>query len=120
MDGGELSRRITAKSDRKGNRIFFTAMGEAYLIYASRNATIDSNQVENAIRPVAIGRKNYLFAGSHEGARRAAMLYSLLGTCKKNDVNPFEWMRDVLQRIPAHHASKLSELLPENWKAAQN
>jgi transposase len=77
---------------------------------------IDNNLIENAIRPVAIGRKNYLFAGSHEGARRAAMLYSFLGTCKMHGVNPFEWLRDILTRIPAHHASKLFELLPHNWK----
>ena len=78
---------------------------------------IDNNLVENAIRPVAIGRKNYLFAGSHNGARRAAMLYSFLGTCKINDVNPFEWLRDILRRIPSHSVNKLEELLPNNWSA---
>ena len=49
---------------------------------------IDNNLIENSIRPVAIGRKNYLFAGSHEGAKRAAMIYSFFGTCKMNGVNP--------------------------------
>lgn len=78
---------------------------------------IDNNLVENAIRPVAIGRKNYLFAGSHNGARRAAMLYSFLGTCKINDVNPFEWLREILRRIPSHSVNKLEELLPNNWSA---
>lgn len=78
---------------------------------------IDNNLVENAIRPVAIGRKNYLFAGSHNGARRAAMLYSFLGTCKINDVNPFEWLRDILRRIPSHSVNRLEELLPNNWSA---
>ena len=73
---------------------------------------IDNNLVENAIRPVAIGRKNYLFAGSHNGARRAAMLYSFLGTCKMNNVNPFDWLRDVLTRIPEHSVNKLELLLP--------
>ena len=73
---------------------------------------IDNNLVENAIRPVAIGRKNYLFAGSHNGARRAAMLYSFLGTCKINHVNPFDWLRDVLIRIPEHPVNKLELLLP--------
>jgi len=43
------------------------------------------------------------------------MLYSFIGTCKKNDVNPFEWLRDILDRIPEHHANKLEELLPQNW-----
>lgn len=73
---------------------------------------IDNNLVENSIRPVAIGRKNYLFAGSHNGARRAAMLYSFLGTCKMNHINPFEWLRDVLSRIPEYPVNKLELLLP--------
>jgi len=77
---------------------------------------IDNNLVENAIRPVAIGRKNYLFAGSHNGARRAAMLYSFLGTCKMNGVNPFEWLRHVLNVIPNHSVNKLQELLPNFCK----
>jgi len=77
---------------------------------------IDNNLVENAIRPVAIGRKNYLFAGSHEGARRAAMLYSFLGTCKINDVNPFDWLSNTLAIIPAHPVNQLEKLLPQNYK----
>ena len=81
---------------------------------------IDNNLVENAIRPVAIGRKNYLFVGSHSGARIAAMLYSFLGTCKINDVNPFEWLRDILRRIPSHSVNKLEELLPNNWSAGNS
>jgi len=77
---------------------------------------IDNNLVENAIRPNALGRKNYLFAGSHEGAQRAAMFYSFFGTCKKNNINPFEWLKDVLERIPTHKANMLDELLPQNWE----
>jgi hypothetical protein len=80
------------------------------------NLQIDNNLVENAIRPVAIGRKNYLFAGSHNGARRAAMLYSFLGTCKINDVNPFEWLSHVLSVIPTHPVNKLQNLLPNICK----
>jgi transposase len=76
---------------------------------------IDNNLIENSIRPVALGRKNYLFAGSHEGAKRAAMMYSFLGTCKKNDVNPLTWLTDVLTRIPDHKANRLEELLPSKW-----
>jgi transposase len=76
---------------------------------------IDNNLVENAIRPVAIGRKNYLFAGSHEAAQRSAMLYSLFGTCKLHGVNPFDWMKDVLQRIPAYPVNQVAQLLPHNW-----
>ena len=81
---------------------------------------IDNNPVENSIRPVAIGRKNYLFAGSHEAAQRSAMLYSLLGTCKLNGINPFAWLKDVLQRIATHPINKIEELLPQNWKPLTN
>ncbi|HEY5370565.1 MAG TPA: IS66 family transposase [Hanamia sp.] len=77
---------------------------------------IDNNPVENSIRPVAIGRKNYLFAGSHEAAERSAMLYSFLGTCKLNNINPFIWLQDVLRRISNHPINKIEELLPPNWK----
>jgi len=77
---------------------------------------IDNNPVENAIRPVAVGRKNYLFAGSHEAAQRSAMLYSLLGTCKLHDINPFTWLKKVLRIIPTHPINKIQELLPYNWK----
>jgi len=73
---------------------------------------IDNNPVENSIRPITLGRKNYLFAGSHEGARRAAMMYSFLGTCKINNVEPFSWLKDVLTRIPDYSIQKLEELLP--------
>ena len=77
---------------------------------------IDNNFAENAIRPIALGRKNYLFAGSARGAERAAMFYSFFGTCKKNDVNPFEWLKTVLEIIPQHKVNKLHELLPQNLK----
>lgn len=77
---------------------------------------IDNNLVENAIRPVAIGRKNYLFAGSHEAAQRAAMMYSLFASCKKCDVNPEEWLKDILNRLMDHPINRIEELLPDNWK----
>jgi transposase len=73
---------------------------------------IDNNLVENAIRPVAIGRKNYLFAGSHEAAQRAAVIYSLVETARKNNIEPFEWMKNTLTVIADHKANKLNLLLP--------
>ena len=76
---------------------------------------IDNNNIENAIRPLAIGRKNYLFAGSHESAQNIAMFYSFFATCKTNNINPHTWLCDVLNRIPEHKANKLYELLPQNW-----
>ncbi len=77
---------------------------------------IDNNSVERSVRPVAIGRKNYLFCGSHEAARRTALLYSLLVTCKLNEVNPYDWLKDVLTRIASHPISRVAELLPHHWK----
>jgi len=73
---------------------------------------IDNNLIENSIRPVALGRKNYLFAGSHEAAQHAAMIYSFLGTCKINNVEPCSWLKETLTRIPDHSIQKLDELLP--------
>jgi len=73
---------------------------------------IDNNPVERAIRPVAVGRKNYLFAGSHEAAQRSAMLYSLVGTCKLHGVNPFDWLKSTLVTISTHPISRIQELLP--------
>jgi hypothetical protein len=61
---------------------------------------IDNNKIENEIRPIALGRKNYLFAGSHESAQRIAMIYSLLATCRANGVNPTEWLNRVLEELP--------------------
>jgi transposase len=80
------------------------------------NWEIDNNLVENSIRPVALGRKNYLFAGSHEAAQQAAMIYSFLGTCKLNNIEPFQWLKDTLSRIPDHSIQKLEELLPGHQK----
>jgi transposase len=73
---------------------------------------IDNNPVENSIRPVAIGKKNYLFMGSHEAARRSAMLYSLLGTCKMHGVEPYAWLKSVLTQITTHPINRIKELLP--------
>ncbi len=77
---------------------------------------IDNNLVENAIRPTVIGRKNYMFAGSHDGARRSAMIYSFFGSCKMNNINPQEWLADVLFKISDTKQSQLYTLLPNFWK----
>jgi transposase len=77
---------------------------------------IDNNLVENAIRPTVVGRKNYMFSGSHDGARRSAMMYSFFGSCKMNHVNPQQWLPDVLQSLPDTKSSQLFKLLPNNWK----
>lgn len=76
---------------------------------------IDNNLLENSIRPIALGRKNYLFAGSHESAQHAAMIYSFFASCKLHDINPYDWLLDILLRIKDHHINKLDQLLPQNW-----
>ena len=77
---------------------------------------IDNNAAENGIRPLALGRKNYLFCGNDESAGRTAVIYSLLGSCKLAGVDPMAWLTDVLKRIQDHSSLRLSELLPNNWK----
>ncbi|NJO00839.1 MAG: IS66 family transposase [Bacteroidia bacterium] len=79
---------------------------------------IDNNLIENAIRPLALGRKNYLFAGSHEAAQRAAVIYSLLGTAKRQGLDPADWLKKTLSRINDHPINKIEELLPLKTGAA--
>jgi len=80
------------------------------------NLLIDNNQIENAIRPVALGRKNYLFAGSHEAAKRSAMIYSFFAICKKHEVNPFDWLKHTLINIDSINHKNIKELYPYNFK----
>jgi transposase len=84
------------------------------------NLLIDNNLVENAIRPVALGRKNYLFAGSHEAAGRAAMVYSFFAICKKHEVNPFQWLKHTLENIMSINHKNLKDLYPQNFKKSAN
>jgi transposase len=108
---------ITPKSSIGKALAYTIERWEALSLYAGNGMLcIDNNPVENSIRPVAIGRKNYLFAGSHEAAQESAMIYSLLGTCKLHNINPWEWLKDILTRLPDHPINKIKELLPHNWK----
>jgi len=77
---------------------------------------IDNNLSERTLRMVVIGRKNYLFAGSEAGAWRAAVIYSLVASCKLHDIDPFRYFRDVLSRVSTHPADRIDELLPSEWK----
>ena len=77
---------------------------------------IDNNAVENAIRPVALGRKNWLFAGSAKAGERAAAIMSLLATAKACGVNPHAYLTDVLTRLPTTKDRDIMELLPQNWR----
>jgi len=80
---------------------------------------IDNNGAENGVRPLALGRKNYMFCGNNEAAERTAIIYSLLGTCKLAGINPTAWLTDILNRIQDHSVIRLSELLPRNWNTIE-
>ena len=79
---------------------------------------LTNNAAERAIRPLALGRKAWLFCGSDRGGQRAAMMYSLIITAKMNDIDPQAWLADVLARLPSHPMQRIDELLPWNWKAS--
>jgi transposase len=78
-----------------------------------------NNAAERALRPLAVGRHNWTFAGSDEGGRRAAAIYTLIETCKLNDADPQAWLVDVLARLQDHPAKRIADLLPWNWKRAR-
>jgi transposase len=80
---------------------------------------LSNNAAERAIRGIALGRKSWLFAGSDRGGQRAAAMYSIIVTCKLNDVDPQAWLADVLARIADHPAHRIDELLPWNWQPLQ-
>jgi transposase len=78
---------------------------------------IDNDLVENAMRPITLGRKNYLFAGSHDSAQRAAIIYAMVANAGLAVKNPFGYLRDVLSRIADHPYHRVTELLACNWQS---
>jgi len=80
---------------------------------------MSNNAAERAVRGIAVGRKNWTFCGSDSGGRRAAAIYTLIETCKLNDIDARAWLADVLARIADHPIKKIAELLPWNWKAVR-
>lgn len=81
--------------------------------YATRgDLPIDNSPIENATRPIALGKKNWLFAGSEAAGRRAAAIQSLLATAKANDIEPLHWLTDTLEKLPTWPNSRIDELLP--------
>jgi transposase len=80
---------------------------------------LDTNRVERAIKPIVIGRKNFLFMGGPKGGWAAAIIFSLIESCKQNDVDPYYYLEDVLQRLPTHPNKRIQELLPHHWQSLQ-
>ena len=116
---GSVSGKLLPKS-RMGKALVYTY---AILPRLSRYVldgryNIDNNGIENAIRPLAIGRKNYLFCGNHDAAVRAAIIYSLFSCCKAAGVDTREWLENILKRIPVEQ--DLETLLPKNWSTTDN
>lgn len=81
--------------------------------------SIDNNATERAIRGVAVGRNNWIFFGSDEGGKTAAVLRSFVASCQRVGVDPFVWLKDILSRIADHPITRIAELLPHNWVSAQ-
>lgn len=116
----QLLKELLAKalpSSPLGKAIAYTIRRwEKLCIYTTNGILqIDNNLVENSIRPIALGRKNYLFAGSHERAQDAAMLYSLFATCRLHSLNPEHWLTHLFENINSTQNEKLHLLLPQNY-----
>lgn len=105
------------------------AAGDAYIRWNNMmryledgRIRIDNNLAENEIRPITLGRKNYLFCGNHEAAENMCVIISLLSTCRNHDVNPREYLNDIITRMPYIQKATLQELvelLPHKWKLQQ-
>jgi transposase len=109
---------LSQRSDTAAAVRYALARWDALLLYAGDGSVeIDNNAVEREIRPVALGRKNYLFAGSDAGGERAAAIYGLIGTAKLNGWDPEAYLRYVLDRIADHPVNRVSDLLP--WSLAR-
>jgi transposase len=83
-------------------------------------AHLDNNVAERAVRPLAIGRKNWLFVGNEDGGEAAGIIFSLVQTCRALGVNPREYLEDATRRLMSHPANKIADLLPDRWAAARN
>lgn len=83
------------------------------------NLEIDNNRTERAIRGVAVGRNNWMFFGSDQGGKTAAVLRSFVASCQRVGIDPFAWFKDVLSRIAHHSIAQIAELLPHNWAPVQ-
>jgi len=80
---------------------------------------IDNNSAERSLRGIAVGRRNWTFYGSDNGGHTAAVLNSLIATCKRLTIDPFAYLRHVFARISSHPHGRLAEFLPDHWKAAR-
>ncbi len=109
--------KISGKSDFAKAIRYATSRWAALTRYVDDGCLeMTNNAAERAVRPLTLGRKNYLFAGSDEGGRRAAIMYTLIETARFNDVNPEAWLADVIARIADHPINQIDDLLPWKWR----
>ena len=80
---------------------------------------IDNNLIENAIRPSALGKKNWLFIGHPSAGERSAVIYSLLGSCRRHGINPFDYLKDLLTRLPSARITEIAKFTPAAWAKAR-
>ena len=113
-------RRLPPKGELAKAMRYLLARWPSFIRYLEDGRlAIDNGAAERAMKGPVLGRKNYLFAGSDAGGQRAAVAYSLIESCKRNDVEPFAYLQDVLSRIAMHPVNRLDELLPYHWKLHQ-
>ena len=114
-------RMVSAKSELAGAIRYALVRWAALTRYRDDGRIeIDNNTAERSIRPVVLGRRNYLFAGADSGGERAANIYSLIGTALLNGQDPYLYLRHVLERIAEHPINRIDELLPWNVAAKSN
>jgi transposase len=116
----EMAPVLTPKSDLKVAINYALNNWKELMVFTQDgNIEIDNNLIENRIRPLAIGRKNWLFAGNHEAAQRNGVIYSITATCKSLGINPYTYLADVFDKLPARNINNIDDLLPWNWAEAK-
>ncbi|MEO7677728.1 MAG: transposase, partial [Verrucomicrobiota bacterium] len=117
----ELLRRRVLPKSHLGQAIDYTlARWAALTRYVDDGRLeIDNNQCENAIRPTAVGKKNFLFVGHPEAGQRSAVIYSILGSCRRHGVNPADYLRAIFERLPKAKISEVKTLTPSAWSKAR-
>ena len=114
----EQSQRVLPKSPIGMSISYALSNWQALCRYTEDgDLAIDNNLSERTLRAQAIGRKNWLFVGSDNGGRTAAVLFSMTASCKRHDIDPFAWLREVLRTLPTQPEDQLDELLPDVWFA---
>ena len=113
----EVSGEVLPRSPLAGAITYAVNQWDALTRYVEDGRlNIDNNAAERSLKPVVLGRKNWLFAGSDEGGRRAAILFSIVESCRRNDVNVYDYLCDVLERASTHPAKRIAELAPAEWQ----